>query len=328
MKLYNILLLFCLALLLSSCFESQPEGSPYTEYLCVINSDGTGFQKLMRFSELPLITHDFWDLYVTQAGKLIFAADKYYITDPDTINLIPFTSEITGGYRGMTFSNDNKAYYCLNGDLYKYDFQTQITQNLTENDNRAVIDPRISSDDNIIMFRTVTNSLLGTAAYFRISTDSLYLVPELGNSILNIAYNSSQQKIYYEQADGLYRSNLDGSDITHIAEYAGSWIGAKFNLTNLNDHIITLDSVANLDIINILTNTIEYTTPFNISNDSTPKCCKSTNKVFYVIDGNIFYYDLDLQSAIKVPNVNTVRKAACPTWDGSKIYFISSQRAD
>ncbi|HNX00960.1 MAG TPA: hypothetical protein PKK33_06305, partial [Candidatus Cloacimonadota bacterium] len=137
----------------------------------------------VNVTQLPFEISTLWDLYVTQDGKLIFAADRYYITEPDTINPAPFTDNINVDLRKLTLSNNNKAYYCNNGDLFQYDFQTNSQTNLTSNFEGHLVNPNISPDNSRISFIQVNNAKYDIAklGYYSLDGDSVHIIVNAGN---------------------------------------------------------------------------------------------------------------------------------------------------
>jgi hypothetical protein len=328
MKLYNILLLFCFALLLTSCFESQPEGTPYDDLICVINSDGTGFKRLHDTSILPFSLSQLWDLAVTQDGKLIFGADRYYISDPDTLNLTPFSDLLTDSVRKISLSKDNQAYYCNNGDLYQFNLSTNITSNLTQNISGNFKCPIVSSDNSIITLFSIEPDSNATRrlCYFKLSNDSIYVIPEAGTRTNNGLFNPLDHKIYHEQNEGLYKINLDGTANTLLLSYA-SFSKQAYGINFFNDHIITIDFELVLRIFDINTNNTSFVQQLN-GRKILAKNSKIANRIFFVYEGDVNYYDIDLQLVEKVTNIIGDFSVMCPTWDGSKIYFIAYMRVN
>ncbi len=327
MKLYNILLLFCFTLLLSSCFESQPEGTPYDDYLCVINADGTGLIRLHNASVLPFAMSQLWDLSVTQDGRLIFGADRYYITDPDTLNPVPFSDLLTDTVRKISFSEDNKAYYCNNGDLLQYDLSTQITSNLTQNINGNFKCPTISSDDSIITLFSIEPDSNATRrlCYYNLSNDSLYMIPQAGTRTNNGVYNSRDHKIYHEQNEGLYQVNLDGTANTQLLSYS-CFSKQAFGINLMNDLITTIDFELVLRVFDINANNTSFMQQLD-GRKILAKNSKMANRIFYIYNGDSYYKDFELQNVVKVTNITGDFTVMCPSWDGSKIFFIAYMRA-
>ncbi len=327
MKLYNILLLFCFALLLTSCITS-PDGPPqYDSFVCCINADGTGFQKLISISQLPFEISKLWDLYTTKNGKLIFAADKYYISEPDTIAPVPFIDIRTNFGIGMTLSNDDKAYICSNGDLFKYDFQTHNLTNLTDDYHGYLMNPRISNDDSIItMIQKDSISYNPTTlCYYKLLDSTIHLLPEGGLYTQNGIYSPSDNRLYHEQNNGLYRINLNGENNEHLLSY--SPLSSKsFNLTFYNDNLILINLSNLLSLYDINSGLATFTHQLDAQNEINVKCTKNANRIYYTVGNNIFYHNLDDQTSFKVPNTSGREFAMCPTWDGNKIYYIANLR--
>jgi hypothetical protein len=323
MKIYNILLLFCFAMLLTSCI-TKPENHPDEEdFLCVINADGTGFQKF----PYPSIPGTIWDMYVTKDGKLIFASDKYYITDPDSIIPVPFI-DITPNSYGLTLANDGKAYYCQNGDLYKYNFVTQIPINLTENIDGFFSNPLISPDDSIITLKELSQDSTNTSilCFFRLSDNSMHFLPEAGSSTRRGIYNPLTNKIYHEQTDGLYKIDLDGHNNTHLLTYTSLMLQV-FGLNPFSNYLVIIDPYAILRIFNISTELIDFNHALSDIR-IIPKVTKYANEIFYSANGILFIHNLDNNLTFQIPNTSGVEYAMCPTWDGNKIYYFARLRVN
>jgi hypothetical protein len=323
MKIYNILLLLCFALLFTSCL-TEPSHPINHDFVCSINSDGTGFTKLLDIDDLPFPISYLWDLYVTQDGKLIFAADKYFISDPDSINLVPFSDVLAIEPRRLSLSNDNKAYFCENGILVQYDLLNNTHINLTDSNDGYLMNPMISSDDAIVTLikkEFDTNGTL-TLCYYTLNDDSLHLISQAGTATFNGIYNPLDQRLYHEQQNGLYKIDLNGSNNIHLLTYGFNSENA-FGLSYQNEHILSIDLSRILKIYNINSNSIIFQ---NQVENRLARSCKSVSKVCYVSNGSIFNYDLVNHLNSKITNTSNVEYVICPTWNGNNIYYIANLR--
>lgn len=328
MKLYNILLLLFVSLLLTSCITSPETHPVYDSFVCSINADGTGFQKLVKVSQLPFDTSQLWDMYVTQNGKLIFDANYLYIIDPDSLGQDFLPSVSTDYGQRYSLSNDNKVYYCSEGMLYQFDLQTNTTRQLTDHIGGDLMNPIISPDNSIVtLFRNEHDSNgTTTLCYYRLLDDSLIVLPQAGTATHNGIYNPNNGKIYHEQNNGLYQIDLDGTNKIHCFNYFTNGCFG-FGLSSQKDHIVSVDVSKKLSVFNILNNTQAFTLVMN-DNRVTPKITYDENKVFYVLNGSAYFYDINDHQITSIPHTEGLSIAMCPTWDGSKIYFIANLRVN
>ncbi|HQB49731.1 MAG TPA: hypothetical protein PLW33_03550, partial [Candidatus Cloacimonas sp.] len=85
MKRYLYLaVLIGLALILGSCWFTEPIYLLPESWLCSVNADGTGFRKIKKV-DLDFGTTGFWDIYMTKDNRIIFYGEKLWISDTDTI---------------------------------------------------------------------------------------------------------------------------------------------------------------------------------------------------------------------------------------------------
>lgn len=323
MKIRNMLLLLFFGILLTSCLN-EASHPVYEDFLCSVNTDGTGFTQVCRFNELPFEPSDVSDLNATRDGKLIFSSRQYYITDPDIIAPIPLSDLSYSG--NLTISNDDKLYYCNNGDLYQYDLYSQVQTDLTENYDGFLSNPIISNDNSIITMVKVTqdSTHASSLCYYRITDSSLHILPEAGTFIQRGIYNHLNHIIYYEQGNGLYRINLDGTQNTQLLTY-NSLAFQSFGLSVNNDNLVTLDDSGVFSLFNITGESITYNIQLSLPLMKV-KLAMNSNLVFYVWNGYIYSYNIDHQTTFKIPNTAGVNLIMCPNWDGTKVYFKAPVR--
>jgi len=82
-----------LALLLGSCWLTEPVYPRPEPWLCSINADGTGFRKIKKV-DLNFGTTGFWDIYMTKDNRIIFYGEKLWISETDTIRPVSITDNI------------------------------------------------------------------------------------------------------------------------------------------------------------------------------------------------------------------------------------------
>jgi len=144
--------------------------------------------------------------------------------------------------------------------------------------------------------------------------------------VLNSIYNPTDHKFYYEQDHGLYKIDLDGSDIIQLLAYS-TYGNQSFGLTTLHDHITSFSYDNQLRIININTGNVDFMHSLK-EYPILDKIAQNGNKVFYVYNSEIYYYDLSNQLNFKIPNTTGVNYGMCPNWDGRKIFFIANLRVN
>ena len=79
-----------LALVLGSCWLTEPVYPRPEPWLCSINSDGTGFRKIKKV-DLNFGTTGFWDIYMTKDNRIISYGERLWISDTDTIRVEQIT---------------------------------------------------------------------------------------------------------------------------------------------------------------------------------------------------------------------------------------------
>jgi Tol biopolymer transport system component len=298
-------------------------GPHYDPFLCVINADGTGFQKLMNLNSTDLSYSS--ALYITSGGQLIFEADRFYITDPDSIYPIPITSGFTAYRQGLELSNDNKGYFCSYGDLYQYDFATHTQTNLTTSIDGSLNNPVLSPDDSIITLvkHAYDSTHVYTICYYNLMDGSFHEIPQAGDLTDKGIYSPLNNKLYIARRQGLYKVNLDGTDNTQLL--SGYFKQLVFDRQKTN--LISVASGGLLVVYNIFS---ELTIQSHQIPDplAVVKFPRKTNKLFYATGGSVYYYDIDNQNTTKIPNISGIVNTMCPTWDGSKIYYIANLRLD
>jgi hypothetical protein len=325
-KTHYILLLLALFLLLVSCV-SGPSSSAEHEYLCKINADGTGFKKLIDVNELPFPIASLKNLYISSGEKLVFEADKYYVTKPDTLDPQAFSDILTDANSGLTFTDDDRAYFCTNGDLFRYSFPLFAQFNLTGGSSGYLTNPIVSSDNSTITLcqKDPSSVFPSKLFYFQLPDSVFHNVAQAGNFVLNGAYNPNDHKLYYEQSNGLYKIDRDGTHSEQLLSYLYNTVTRSFSMSAANTYLHFVDKENALKIFRVSTNSLVFSKKMNASRVIV-RDVKNANKIFFVSNGSIYYYDLDLLVPVKIENTLGVEIAMCPTWDGTKIYYIAKMK--
>lgn len=342
MKRYLYLaVLIGLALILVSCWFTEPIYLLPESWLCSVNADGTGFRKIKKV-DLNFGTTGFWDIYMTKDNRIIFYGEKLWISDTDTIRVEQITPDnltLTHLPSRLSQSPDgSKLYFAADKNIYQLSYPDyQLTQ-LTHQTTRWLRNPIVSDLGNYI---TYSSDGFG---YPTKETEYMYwlnlingqsdIIPSPDTLSFNPYYSEIEDYVYYERA-GLFRSRLDGSDRTTVDNYGGSgepytmfsisndqrYIVHKSNPTYNNYFVRIFDKVC-VSGVNI---PVKNSPPYELLG----RLCKEANIVFYVSPGypeKLHSYRLDTgEDTILNPNQVNIANTyiIAPTWDGSKVYFYA-----
>jgi hypothetical protein len=340
MKRYLYLaVLIGLALILVSCWFTEPIYLLPESWLCSVNADGTGFRKIMKS---PFNTPGLVDIYMTKDNRIIFYGKKLWISDTDTIRVEQITPDnltLTHLPSRLSQSPDgSKLYFAADKNIYQLSYPDyQLTQ-LTHQTTRWLRNPIVSDLGNYI---TYSSDGFG---YPTKETEYMYwlnlingqsdIIPSPDTLSFNPYYSEIEDYVYYERA-GLFRSRLDGSDRTTVDNYGGSgepytmfsisndqrYIVHKSNPTYNNYFVRIFDKVC-ASGVNI---PVKNSPPYELLG----RLCKEANIVFYVSPGypeKLHSYRLDTgEDTILNPNQVNIANTyiIAPTWDGSKVYFYA-----
>lgn len=340
MKRYLYLaVLIGLALILVSCWFTEPIYLLPESWLCSVNADGTGFRKIMKS---PFNTPGLVDIYMTKDNRIIFYGEKLWISDTDTIRVEQITPDnltLTHLPSRLSQSPDgSKLYFAADKNIYQLSYPDyQLTQ-LTHQTTRWLRNPIVSDLGNYI---TYSSDGFG---YPTKETEYMYwlnlingqsgIIPSPDTLSFNPYYSEIEDYVYYERA-GLFRSRLDGSDRTTVDNYGGSgepytmfsisndqrYIVHKSNPTYNNYFVRIFDKVC-ASGVNI---PVKNSPPYELLG----RLCKEANIVFYVSPGypeKLHSYRLDTgEDTILNPNQVNIANTyiIAPTWDGSKVYFYA-----
>jgi len=342
MKRYLYLaVLIGLALILVSCWFTEPIYLLPESWLCSVNADGTGFRKIKKV-DLDFGTTGFWDIYMTKDNRIIFYGEKLWISDTDTIRVEQITPDnltLTHLPSRLSQSPDgSKLYFAADKNIYQLSYPDyQLTQ-LTHQTTRWLRNPIVSDLGNYI---TYSSDGFG---YPTKETEYMYwlnlingqsdIIPSPDTLSFNPYYSEIEDYVYYERA-GLFRSRLDGSDRTTVDNYGGSgepytmfsisndqrYIVHKSNPTYNNYFVRIFDKVC-VSGVNL---PVKNSPPYELLG----RLCKEANIVFYVSPGypeKLHSYRLDTgEDTILNPNQVNIANTyiIAPTWDGSKVYFYA-----
>ena len=342
MKRYLYLaVLIGLALILVSCWFTEPIYLLPESWLCSVNADGTGFRKIKKV-DLDFGTTGFWDIYMTKDNRIIFYGEKLWISDTDTIRVEQITPDnltLTHLPSRLSQSPDgSKLYFAADKNIYQLSYPDyQLTQ-LTHQTTRWLRNPIVSDLGNYI---TYSSDGFG---YPTKETEYMYwlnlingqsgIIPSPDTLSFNPYYSEIEDYVYYERA-GLFRSRLDGSDRTTVDNYGGSgepytmfsisndqrYIVHKSNPTYNNYFVRIFDKVCVSGVNLPVKNSPSY--------GLLGRLCKEANIVFYVSPGypeKLHSYRLDTgEDTILNPNQVNIANTyiIAPTWDGSKVYFYA-----
>lgn len=342
MKRYLYLaVLIGLALILVSCWFTEPIYLLPESWLCSVNADGTGFRKIKKV-DLDFGTTGFWDIYMTKDNRIIFYGEKLWISDTDTIRVEQITPDnltLTHLPSRLSQSPDgSKLYFAADKNIYQLSYPDyQLTQ-LTHQTTRWLRNPIVSDLGNYI---TYSSDGFG---YPTKETEYMYwlnlingqsdIIPSPDTLSFNPYYSEIEDYVYYERA-GLFRSRLDGSDRTTVDNYGGSGEPyTMFSISNDQRYIVHKSNPTyNNYFVRIFDKVCVSGVNIPVKNSPSYKLlgrlCKEANIVFYVSPGypeKLHSYRLDTgEDTILNPNQVNIANTyiIAPTWDGSKVYFYA-----
>ena len=342
MKRYLYLaVLIGLALILVSCWFTEPIYLLPESWLCSVNADGTGFRKIKKV-DLDFGTTGFWDIYMTKDNRIIFYGEKLWISDTDTIRVEQITPDnltLTHLPSRLSQSPDgSKLYFAADKNIYQLSYPDyQLTQ-LTHQTTRWLRNPIVSDLGNYI---TYSSDGFG---YPTKETEYMYwlnlingqsdIIPSPDTLSFNPYYSEIEDYVYYERA-GLFRSRLDGSDRTTVDNYGGSGEHyTMFSISNDQRYIVHKSNPTyNNYFVRIFDKVCVSGVNIPVKNSPSYKLlgrlCKEANIVFYISPGypeKLHSYRLDTgEDTILNPNQVNIANTyiIAPTWDGSKVYFYA-----
>lgn len=342
MKRYLYLaVLIGLALVLGSCWFTEPIYLLPESWLCSVNADGTGFRKIKKV-DLDFGTTGFWDIYMTKDNRIIFYGEKLWISDTDTIRVEQITPDnltLTHLPSRLSQSPDgSKLYFAADKNIYQLSYPDyQLTQ-LTHQTTRWLRNPIVSDLGNYI---TYSSDGFG---YPTKETEYMYwlnlingqsgIIPSPDTLSFNPYYSEIEDYVYYERA-GLFRSRLDGSDRTTVDNYGGS--GEPYTMFSISNDQRYIVHKSNPTYNNYFVRIFDKVcaSGVNIPVKNSPsygllgRLCKEANIVFYISPGypeKLHSYRLDTgEDTILNPNQVNIANTyiIAPTWDGSKVYFYA-----
>ncbi|MCB5271420.1 MAG: hypothetical protein LHW56_06205 [Candidatus Cloacimonetes bacterium] len=337
MKIYILISLLGILVLLGSCLNLTEPDPPRAEpWLCSINADGTGFRKIKKVDS-SFGTNGFWDIYMTKDDRIIFYGEKLWISDTDSINVVPITPDnlIVFNAPQLEFTQDGgTAFFAASRDLYKIKLSTNELFKITETPDYTYAEPLLSDDERYLTMRSYAyngKEPRKVGAYIDLLDNSLRYI--YSNTWFPARYKdkimTGMNKLILENRDGLGSVSLQDSIFTLHQEYGASY-KSMLEVTTDQRYLLTryIQSAESYAIAIDLHNNTRYELGrINDNESSNPiKVCKSINIVYYMDEEHIYKYDLDnhTKSTVFGPSakvgVYRLYKLA-PTWDGSKIYF-------
>ena len=342
MKRYLYLaVLIGLALILVSCWFTEPIYLLPESWLCSVNADGTGFRKIKKV-DLDFGTTGFWDIYMTKDNRIIFYGKKLWISDTDTIRVEQITPDnltLTHLPSRLSQSPDgSKLYFAADKNIYQLSYPDyQLTQ-LTHQTTRWLRNPIVSDLGNYITYSSdgfgYPTKETEYMYWLNLITGQSGIIPSPDTLSFNPYYSEIEDYVYYERA-GLFRSRLDGSDRTTVDNYGGS--GEPYTMFSISNDQRYIVHKSNPTYNNYFVRIFDKVcaSGVNIPVKNSPsygllgRLCKEANIVFYVSPGypeKLHSYRLDTgEDTILNPNQVNIANTyiIAPTWDGSKVYFYA-----
>ncbi len=346
-SLIYIAVLMGLALLLGSCGHEEP-WTHQSNWLCSINSDGTGFKMLQK----DLLNIGARDMFMTSDDKIIMYGKRLWITDPEVISLMPITPsdfELWRQPARLSQSRDgSKFYFAANTEIYQLSYPDYQLTMLTNEQVRLFRNPIVSDLGNFITYSSTGYG------YPLKDTDYLYCMNlKTGLSSLintthsandsvacNAYYSETEDYVYYENY-GLHRSKLDGSQYSIVDGSGSSYYPYScYQFSGDGRHVLRFVDVGfnpRVRCYDLKDNTaVEFDAIVDVLSGPKAKMSMNANKVFYAkprygsdpFSSTLVMYDLDTDTVLTLFDtigditIDSVVMLA-PTWDGSKVYFYA-----
>ena len=345
MKRYLYLaVLIGLALILVSCWFTEPIYLLPESWLCSVNADGTGFRKIKKV-DLDFGTTGFWDIYMTKDNRIIFYGEKLWISETDTIRPISITDNIYTLQQQparLSQSPDGSKLYFASRDknIHELDLNTMMSRQLTTESVRTLRNPIISDLGNYITYSSKGYGEPSKATEYlycqKLSNCESIIIPTSDSVSANAMYIEGTQTVYYERlGQGLWKSKLDGSDQIVVDENNNG--GSPTSIFSFSQDLRYVIRWTNYPIYSVrlfdsILNTAQELPVYeSIVGIPLGRLAQSSNLVFYIPKNNtnkLMTYNLDtgvekeLTSQISKVNIIGFYMLA-PSWDGTKVYFYA-----
>ncbi len=335
-----IAVLMGLALLLGSCWPTEPSYPRPEPWLCSINADGTGFRKIKKS---PFNTPGLVDIYMTKDNRIIFYGEKLWISETDTIRPVSITDNIYTLQQQparLSQSPDGSKLYFASKDknIHELDLNTMLSRQLTSESVRTLRNPIVSDLGNFI---TYTSRGYGPPSRFTeflswmdLRSGDIGYIPTIDSICVNAFYSESEDFVYYEGVN-VKRSRLDGGELSLVSTGGSMYPYSTFGVSSDNRYIIHVwDEYPTLDLKchdKQTGNSVRFPIKASLDHGYIAKICKDANIVFYAEPGypdKLKAYNLDTRIDFSLLKENgsialfTVYSIA-PTWDGTKLYFYA-----
>ena len=328
-----------LALLLGSCWLTEPVYPRPEPWLCSINADGTGFRKIKKVDS-NFGTTGFWDIYMTKDNRIIFYGEKLWISETDTIRPVSITDNIytlQDNPARLSQSPDGSKLYFASRDknIHELDLNTMLSRQLTTESVRTLRNPIVSDLGNFI---TYTSRGYGPPSKFteflywvNLSSGDIGTIPTIDSICVNAFYSESEDFVYYEGIN-IKRSRLDGSELSLVSTGGSMYPYSTFGVSSDNRYIIHVwDEYPTLDLKchdKQTGNSVRFPIKASLDHGYIAKICKDANIVYYAepeYPDKLKAYNLDtgIDMQLLQDNIIATIYNIAPTWDGSKVYFYA-----
>jgi len=320
-------------LLLNSCL-TEPSYPPIEPWLCSINADGTGFRKIKKS---PFNTPGLVDIYMTKDNRIIFYGEKLWISETDSISIIPITPFDLKVHSapGLEFTRDGgTAFFAANRDFYQLSMETFELVKITDTPvDFRYAEPTISDDERYLTGRgySAKSKDAQRVAYYidLLDYSSGYIYTKFWiPSPYKTKIMTGLNKLFIVNRDGFASVSLSDSTYTLHLPYNADW-GNPFQTSADNRFILTEcpQAYSRLAIaidLNDFTRCELGTIHSNVGREPI-KACKEANTVFYFNDRHLYKYDLDTHTKSTVLGEDKIGEIymIAPTWDGSKVHFYA-----
>ncbi|MCD4819578.1 MAG: hypothetical protein K8S23_12890 [Candidatus Cloacimonetes bacterium] len=311
-KFFLLLTITIIYLLLTSCFPTSEDLHETAEWSCLINSDGTGFEWLMRGNYS-------YETFTLDSKKILYqSSDGFYTRDfAGNIEKVSDVSE------DVILSNTQQYFLQFkNNEIFRINFDGSNEINLTNTPDIEEKTANFSLGDEKITYSSKEGNLYTISMIDIDGNNKIDVISDSTARLSNPTYNLFNNKIYYLYDGILFLKsiNIDGSDNKVIVDSLGFNWGNNYILSGRGEKLIfvSLNSELKLYDIESISDIFLYY-PYSPKNGSKlAQFFNNDETIIFGSDTKIYFID------IEETNLQEITEGYSPVIspDGGKIFFI------